>query len=297
VFKTVFFSGVHRIRDDFNLDYIHRLIGEHCGLKKQRPMQKSNPSIAAAKQSKLHGRITDTSQSSLRKYQSIIVGSRSFAYTIKYELIMSLVGGFPGAMGLALRKILFPRLLGACGQSTVFGPAVTMRHCRKIKLGRNVVIADGCILDARGDHNQGIEVGDNALIGQRNLLICKDGDIHIGSGVVSGTYTAVYALNGNVVRIGSDVAIGPFACIGNASYKFDRLDVPIAYQGHDLKGGTTIGPDCWIGERASILDGVTVGRGAIVAAGAVVTRDVPDFAIVGGVPAKLIRMRTDSHKD
>ncbi len=256
-------------------------------------MPELDESLINTKNAKLHGRITDASQSGLRKYQSIIVGSNSLSYTIKYELIMSLFAGFPGAMGLVSRKKLLPWLLGACGKSTVFGPGITLRHPRKIKLGHRVVIADGAILDARGKDNHGIEIGDDALIGQRGLVICKDGNIHIDDGVVTGAYSAIYSLSGNVVRIGRDAAIGPYACIGNTSYKFDRLDAPIAYQEKDLKGGAVIGPDSWIGERASVLDGVTVGKGAIVAAGAVVTQDVPDYAIVGGVPAKLIRMRSE----
>lgn len=54
---------------------------------------------------------------------------------------------------------------------------------------------------------------------------------------------------------------------------------------------TTIGNDVWIGHNAVLMDGITVGNGAIIAAGAVVTKDVPDYAIVGGVPARIIKYR------
>jgi acetyltransferase-like isoleucine patch superfamily enzyme len=60
------------------------------------------------------------------------------------------------------------------------------------------------------------------------------------------------------------------------------------------KGSITIGSDVWLGTRAMIMSGVTIGHGAVVAAGAVVTRDVPPYAIVGGVPARVIRSRFDA---
>ena len=71
------------------------------------------------------------------------------------------------------------------------------------------------------------------------------------------------------------------------------MDKPIRLQGATRKG-VEIGEDCWIGSKAVILDGVKIGNHVIVAAGAVVNRDVPDYAIVGGVPAKIIKTRNIS---
>jgi acetyltransferase-like isoleucine patch superfamily enzyme len=71
---------------------------------------------------------------------------------------------------------------------------------------------------------------------------------------------------------------------------FDRTDIPMRLQGVDRKF-IRIEDDVWLGTNSVILAGVTVGRGAIVSAGSVVTKDVPQYAIVGGVPAKVIRMR------
>ena len=240
---------------------------------------------------KVHGQITDESRSALRRYQAIVVGSSSLGFTLKYELITGFLGGCPGALGLFLRKCLYPILLRESFGSFVIGAGVTLCHPKKIRLGKGVVVADGCILDARGENDCGIDVGDSSVLGRRSLLVCKEGEIKLGRGVGLGAYAAVYSLAGNRVEIQNDVAIGPYACIGNTSYHFDRLDVPIGLQPLDLKGGTTIKHGAWIGERSSVLDGVTVGEGAIVAAGAVVNQDVPDYAIVGGVPAKFIKSR------
>jgi acetyltransferase-like isoleucine patch superfamily enzyme len=168
---------------------------------------------------------------------------------------------------------------------------VTLRHPCRIELGRNVVVADGAVLDGRGRADPTVVIGDDVVVGERAAIRCKDGTVRIGHNVGIGMGATLSALGGNVLEIGDDVLIGPHAYFGGASYRFDRLDVPIGRQGQDLKGGIRIGPGAWIGLRAVVMDGVTIGRDAIVAAGAVVTRDVADHAIVGGVPAKVLRSR------
>lgn len=154
-----------------------------------------------------------------------------------------------------------------------------------------MVVADGCLLDARGDSNRGIRLGNNVILGDRATLRCKDGDIVIGNNVGIGLNSSLSAVGGNVLELADEVMIGPYAYLGGASYHYDRLDIPISHQGQDLKGGIKVGYGAWIGARAVIMDGVTIGRDAIVATNAVVNKDVPDYAIVAGVPARLVRTR------
>ena len=96
------------------------------------------------------------------------------------------------------------------------------------------------------------------------------------------------------LHIGSDVMMGPDVIILTSTHEISRTDIPMREQG----GGTgkedrtvVIGDDVWIGTRVIILPGVKIGSGAVIAAGAVVSRNVPDFAIVGGIPARVIKMR------
>jgi acetyltransferase-like isoleucine patch superfamily enzyme len=91
--------------------------------------------------------------------------------------------------------------------------------------------------------------------------------------------------------IGDYVMIAPHAAILSRSHRFDRTDVPMLLQGEDEEKLPVIEDDVWIGRNAVVLPGVRIGRGAIVGAGAVVTKDVEPWSIVGGVPAGLIGVR------
>jgi len=84
--------------------------------------------------------------------------------------------------------------------------------------------------------------------------------------------------------------MGPDVKIYSRNHQYDRLDIPIQQQGKNYYK-TTIANDVWIGANVIITAGCTIGNHVIIAAGAVVTKDVPDYAIVGGVPAKTIGTR------
>jgi maltose O-acetyltransferase len=90
--------------------------------------------------------------------------------------------------------------------------------------------------------------------------------------------------------IGKNVIMGPDVKIYTKNHKFDRLDIPIKNQGHTNEK-VIIGNDVWIGANSILLPGVTIGDHSIVAAGSIVTKDIPSFVIFGGVPAKLIKYR------
>lgn len=93
------------------------------------------------------------------------------------------------------------------------------------------------------------------------------------------------------VVIGKDVMMGPEVIIYTRNHETRRIDIPMRLQGFKEIQGVTIEDDVWIGRRVIILPGVRVGRGSVLAAGAVVTKDVPDFTIVAGNPAKVVKSR------
>ncbi len=97
-------------------------------------------------------------------------------------------------------------------------------------------------------------------------------------------------LHGKVV-IGKDVMMGPDVVIHTRNHAFISTDIPMRKQGFMEENPVFIGDDVWIGERVIILPGVHVGKGAILGAGAVVTKDVPEYAVMGGNPAKVLKYR------
>ncbi len=85
--------------------------------------------------------------------------------------------------------------------------------------------------------------------------------------------------------------MGPEVMIFTSNHRFDRIDIPMICQEREEPKKVVIGDDVWIGARVIILSGVRVGNGVVIGAGSVVTHDVPDYAVVCGVPAKVIRYR------
>ena len=93
------------------------------------------------------------------------------------------------------------------------------------------------------------------------------------------------------VTIGDDVMMGPRCVIVSRDHRIDDVSVPMNQQGLAQDQPITIGDDVWIGANVTILPGVDIGSGSVIAAGSVVNRDVPAFAIVAGVPAKVVKHR------
>lgn len=126
-----------------------------------------------------------------------------------------------------------------------------------------------------------------------NINIEKGADFGKGNGITIGDYSGL-GINCYVrgpLIIGSDVMMGPDVMIFHGDHEMSCRDIPMRLQGDSVSKPVVIGDDVWIGARSIILKGVHIGKGAVIAAGAVVTKDVPEYAIVGGVPAKVIKYR------
>lgn len=130
-----------------------------------------------------------------------------------------------------------------------------IKHC-----GKNVNIEPHVIF------NLALQIGDNSGIGEYSEIY---GDVRIGNDVMMGTNCIIYTRN----------------------HAFDRTDIPMCKQGFSTVKPVIVEDDVWIGGRVTILPGVTIGTGSILAAGAVVTKSTPPYSIVGGNPAKVIKYR------
>jgi chloramphenicol O-acetyltransferase type B len=142
-------------------------------------------------------------------------------------------------------------------------------------VGRFASRGEGLRFDPDGTYTyENIHLGDNVNLGVRPVIIAARSRVRIGSNVMFGPEVTIRGGNHR-----TDVVGTPMIAVGkrNGDERFDR--------------GVVIEDDVWIGTRAVILHGVTVGRGAVVGAGAVVTRSVPPYAIVAGNPARVVRLR------
>ena len=128
------------------------------------------------------------------------------------------------------------------------------------KCGKNVNIEHGASISSK------LSIGDNSGIG-------------------------IDCICGGELTIGNDVMMGPECVIISRNHEFSDTTIPMRLQGYKEDEPCVIGDDVWIGRRVMIMPGVTIGNGVVIAAGAVVTKDVPDYAIVGGVPARIIKYR------
>lgn len=125
----------------------------------------------------------------------------------------------------------------------------------------------------------------------KNVNICNKSSFstHIKLGDNSGI--GVKANISGPCTIGNNVIMGPEVRIFTVNHNTDRVDIPIKYQGDTQAQEVIIGDDSWIGFRSIILPGVKIGCGVVVGAGAVVAKDVPDYAVVVGNPAKVVKIR------
>lgn len=240
---------------------------------------------------KTHQAVTG-SGSPLSKYQDVLVGSRSLADFLYYEWCL-LLGPVPGAIGMVLRKIFWPRMFAACGKGCMFAPGIVLRQPGKILLGRSVIISEGCILDGRhGRDVVSMTLGDNVMLSNNVMLSCKNGTISIGDNCGLNAQTIVQSTNNCPVVIGPNCIIGQQCFIvGGGSYHIDRLDIPMREQGIRADGGVRLAADVWLGGRVTVLGGVEMGQGSVAGAGAVLTRSVAEYTVSHGVPAKVVKTR------
>jgi acetyltransferase-like isoleucine patch superfamily enzyme len=237
------------------------------------------------------GALFDDRRSKAQRYMDLVVGERGWWPLLRHELVVLLASWVPGALGLWLRSRLYPLVLGACGRNVAFGVNVALRHPGKIRIGDDVAIDDGCVLDAKGTANEGIRIGRRVFLGRHSIVACKDGDIVLEDGVNVSYHCTVFSASS--VRIGADTLLAAYCYVVGGGHDFGRVDVPVIRQDRPSKG-IEIGPGSWLGAGAVILDGVVLGRDVVVGANAVVTQDVPDFAVAAGAPARVIRDRREA---
>ena len=252
---------------------------------------RNDRSVSPAAIARVQDQLFAPGKSSRQKYAELFVGLPGIGALIKYELIVMLAQARSGAAGLALRKALYPLLLGSCGPNVVFGQNVVLRHPHKIDIGRDVVIDDSCLIDAKGETNRGIRIGDRVFIGRNTILSCKNGDIELADGANIGFNCEVFSAS--KVTIGRMVLMAAYSYVIGGGHDFSDPARPVLAQ-ERVSAGVSVGDGVWIGAGAKILDGVEIGAHAVIGAAAVVRENVPAGAIAVGIPARIVGSRTNA---
>lgn len=202
---------------------------------------------------------------------------------IAFEKSMMIIRGF-------WNKIFIKKSKGLL----FLGKNVKLKCRGKMVFNGTALIEDGVKIDALS--KGGIDIGEGFSIGRNSIIECTGVIRELGEKLIIGKNVGI-AANAFIsmrgpVTIGDDTIFGPNVAIHAENHVFDDVNIPIRLQGATRKG-VTIGKDCWIGSNVKILDGVNIGDGCIIAAGAIVNRDIPDYSIAVGVPAKVIKSRKE----
>lgn len=175
----------------------------------------------------------------------------------------------------AARQACIARLKYA-GQDIVLGRAVEIEHPEFVSLGDGVCLGDYCWLSV---------LDKNLETGRPTLELHPE--LTIGDGTYVGRFGTIACINR--VAIGRNVLISDRVYIGDSLHGFERRDLPIKDQYMVSRGPVEIGDGTWIGIGVSILPNVKIGLNCVVGAGSVVTRDIPDYCVAAGVPARVIK--------
>jgi len=233
-------------------------------------------------------KLENAKQSKVKSYVELFVGRKGFWALLKYEIIIGLFSDFPGALGIFFRSIFYRFIFKRFGKGAMIGRSVTLRCPYKISMGDNVIIDDNCSLDAKGRDNEGIIIDDGVYVGRNSIVSCKNGMIHLEKNVNIGFNCEVYSLN--KVVIGANTLIAAYCYIVGGGHTADRTDLDFRDQEKHAYG-IEIGKNTWLGAKSIILDNCNIGQGSIIGAAAVVNKNIPEFSIAAGIPARVIKKR------
>ncbi len=217
----------------------------------------------------------------------------------KELLLITFVGNIPTIFfGVKLRNILYRAIFARIGSSVFIQDNVEFSGASSIEIGSGVYIFRGVYIDGGGYSDKKLSLEN------KNNKICLENGVAIERNVNIG------ALGGTFIHIGQNTFIGPGTCIAGPgdikigkncliaaqsgifanNHNFADMELPIREQGITRRG-IVIEDDCWLGSGVKVLDGVTIGKGSVIGANSVVTKDIPPFSVAVGIPARVIKKR------
>jgi acetyltransferase-like isoleucine patch superfamily enzyme len=220
--------------------------------------------------------------------------SNSSVWSRRWENIaIALFGWVPLSIGKKLRKLAYRTVLAHLGKGGEIAPGVELIQADGISIEDNVRIHRDVRIMSLG-RNSKIRLKNWAHLDRGvDIRTHHTGEIEVGENSYIGPYTC---LSGDFIKIGRDCMIASHSGLYANNHNFADPDRPICQQGSNYKG-IVIEDDCWLGSGVRVLDGVTIGQGSVIGAGAVVTKSIPPYSIAVGVPAKVVGKRDGSRRE
>lgn len=173
------------------------------------------------------------------------------------------------------------------------GRHASVRYAHQLIAGKDLIIEDHAEINCLSEQN--IVLGNRVTIGKHAII--RPSNIYggaIGAGLKVGDHSNIgpfaYIGCSGFISIGNNVMISPRVSIYAENHVFDNPEILMKEQGV-TQAPVIIEDDCWIASNSIILAGVTIGKGSVIAAGSVVTKDIPPYSVAAGVPAKVIKQR------
>ena len=193
-----------------------------------------------------------------------------------------------------LRCIILRGIALKPGKLFFVGSGVVLRNRSLICVGRGATIGNHVLID--GLSRNGVVIGDRVSIGAYTIIEATGVISNLGVGCRIGGNSGIGAFSfigaAGGVDIGENVIMGQYVSFHSENHCFEDASRPIRMQGV-TRQGIVIEDDCWIGAKVTFLDGCHVGRGSVIAAGAVVSGEVPPYSVAAGVPARVIKKRNN----
>jgi acetyltransferase-like isoleucine patch superfamily enzyme len=223
----------------------------------------------------------------LARYVERVTGGGGLGRFLWQGAVLTLLSPLPTVAFSVLRPWAYRTVLGAVGSGTFIEPGVRLLVPRRIHLGRRVMVGEGCFLDANTPRGR-IELQDDVWLSRGSYIVAGEAQVVVGPQTYVGHRCLIYGHAG--VTVGRDVLLANDVQLICGNHTFSRRDVPIRAQ-PPQGAPIVVEDDVWLGASAIVLGGVTIGRGAVVGAGAVVTRSLPPYSIARGVPARVVGQR------
>lgn len=229
--------------------------------------------------------------------QSTIEASNPNSSSVKskrsYRVLIGLLRGVPLSLGIKVRRSLYRNFFGQLGNFVHIETDVEFIRPYLMEIGEAVQIRASAYLEACGE-NCRLSIEKSSKIDRGvDIRVHNGGHIDIGERTYIGPYSC---LSGRDIKIGKNCMIASHSSLYSSNHLFTDSNLDITQQGSSYEG-IVIEDNCWLGTGVRVLDGVTIGQGSVIGAGAVVTKDIPSFSVAVGVPAKVLYQRNGISKN